>query len=81
MRTTQRKQTLVKLENQDQDDKFIAWLENSGFENVQNLTFDKLTTKVLVIENNIFFGTNATVLACFVNCDVTPITVEQFKKL
>ncbi len=80
MKATQRKQILVRLENKKSGEKFIKFLEEKGFSNVQNLTFDNLKVKVLVVDSDVFFSTNVTCLASLSSCGITPIRIEEFKQ-
>ena len=74
----QRKQFLVKLSDEEQGNKFIKFLENEGFENVHNISFEGLKIKVLVVGDEKFFGTNVTCLAALANKNIKPITIEEF---
>lgn len=75
----QRKQYLVKLTNSDEGKQFIDYLENNGFLNVHNITFDTLRIKVLVVDKSEFFSTNVTCLAALAGCGIKPITIDEFK--
>lgn len=75
----QRKQFLVKLENENKANKFIKYLENNGFLNVHNITFNKLRIKVLLVNKNEFFSTNITCLAALSNYGIKPISIDEFK--
>ena len=74
-----KKQALVKLANPIEGNDFIEYLEDKGFENVHNLTFENLRIKVLVVRKGEFFATNATCLAALANSGVRPISVNEFK--
>ena len=80
MKQTQRKQTLVKLESKTKGEAFIKWLEENGYSNVQNLSYDSLRIKILVVDSDskIFFGTNVTCLAILASSDIHPIDSENF---
>ena len=73
-----RKQFLVKLSDEEQGNKFIEFLENEGFVNVHNISFEGLKVKVLVVDDEKFFGTNVTCLAALANKNIKPITIEEF---
>ena len=74
----QRKQVLVKISNENEGNYFIQHLEKEGFLNVHNITFDKLRTKVLVIDRKKFFQINVTCLAALASCGIKPISVDEF---
>ena len=82
MKTTQREQILVKLENKEKGNDFILWLENNGYANVQNLNFDSLKIKVIVVDVNAktFFGTSVTSIACSVSSGNHPVSIANFKQ-
>lgn len=74
----QLKQTLVKLTNKNEGDSFIKFLENNGFSNIQNLSYDKLRIKVLVVDKKEFFGTNITCLSVLAMFGIKPIDTKHF---
>ena len=74
----QRKQFLVKLQDQSEGDNFIQYLENNGYSNVHNVSYDSLRIKVLVVDKNVFFSTNATCLAALSQSGIRPIGVDDF---
>ncbi len=76
----QNKQILVKFKDKNQGEKFIEFLEQKGFTNVHNTTYDKLRVKVLVIDTSTreFFGTNITCLAGLASCDIKPVSIDDF---
>ena len=74
----QRKQLIVKLPDEVKGNRFIKYLERNGFENVHELTYEKLRIKVLVIGDNEFFATNATCLAGLAQANLRPISIEDF---
>ena len=82
MKTEQRKQILVELENKEKGNDFILWLENNGYANVQNLNFDSLKIKVIVVDVNAksFFGTGVTCIACSVSSGNHPVSIDNFKQ-
>jgi len=75
----QRKQFIVKLENEKEGNRFIKYLEHNGFNNIHNVSFNRLKIKVLVIDNSIFFPTNATCLAALSSQRIKPISTDEFK--
>ena len=75
----QRKQFLVKLQNENEGNQFIEYLEYNGLVNVHNVCFDSLRIKVLVIDDEKFFSTNATCLAALASCGIKPIGTDEFK--
>ena len=74
----QLKQTLVKLIGKNEGDAFIKFLENNGFSNIQNLSYDRLKIKVLVVDKKEFFGTNVTCLSALAMFGIKPIDTKQF---
>ena len=70
---------IVKMENAKEGKLFFDYLEAQGFNNIQNLDYESLSTKVLVVNDSekYFFGINVTGLAAG---KPKLISVEQFKK-
>ena len=58
---------------------FISFLESRGLINIHNITFNKLTTKVLIVEDKKFFSANVTCLAIMARYGIKPISVNEFK--
>ena len=79
MNNSQRKQVLVKLTNDKEGKEFISFLESRGLINIHNITFNKLTTKVLIVEDKKFFSANVTCLAIMARYGIKPISVNEFK--
>ena len=75
----QRKQFLVKLQDKNDGNQFIEYLEYNGLVNVHNVCFDSLRIKVLVIHDKKFFSTNVTCLAALASCGIKPIGTDEFK--
>ena len=75
----QRKQYLVKLDNATNGNNFISYLEKNGFKNLQNLNYEDLRIKVLVIDQNKFFTTNVTCLSAAAMVGIKPISIDDFK--
>lgn len=75
----QRKQFLVKLQDENEGNQFIEYLEYNGLVNVHKVSFDSLRIKVLVIDSKKFFSTNVTCLAALASCGIKPISVNDFK--
>ena len=57
----------VRVENAKEKREAIAFWEERGFENVQNLTEENYHFPILIVEENYFFGTNTTCMACSVS--------------
>ena len=74
----QRRQFFVKLQDKNQGDQFIKYLESNGYENIHKLSFDNLRIKVVVIDNKVFFSTNATCLAALSQSGIRPISIDDF---
>lgn len=77
----QRKQFLVKLQNEEEGNRFIKYLEHKGLVNVHKISFNDLRIKVLVVEYKIFFSTNVTCLAALAGCGLKPLSIEDFMKI
>lgn len=56
-------QYLVKVGYEKERKERFQWLEERGYQNVQNLTDENYPYSVVVVENNRFFGGNATCFA------------------
>ena len=82
MKTTQREQIFVELENKEKGNDIILRLENNGYTNVQNLSFDSLKIKVIIIDvtAKTFFGTSVTSIACSVSSGNHPVSIDNFKQ-
>lgn len=74
----QRKQFIVKLENEKAGNKFIKFLEAHGFCNIHNINFDSLRIKILVIDDTVFFSTNTTCLAALSSLKIKPMSIKDF---
>ena len=74
----QRKQFLVKMQDKNEGDQFIQYLESNGCQNIHNISYDTMRIKVVVINNNVFFTTNATCLAAIAQAGVHPISVAEY---
>lgn len=81
MKHNQRKQVLVKLTNSKEGKEFIDYLENNGFINIHNISFDSLRVKVIVVDTDKFWSTNITCLAAVASCGIKPISIEEFKNI
>ena len=79
MKQTQRKQHLVKLNNEKEGNEFIEYLEQNGLINVQKILFQDLRIKVIVVDNEKFWATNATCLAALAGSKIYPISIDEFK--
>ena len=75
----QRKQFLVKLQDENEGNQFIEYLEYNGLVNVHKVSFDSLRIKVLVIDDKKFFSSNVTCLAALASCGIKPIGTDEFK--
>lgn len=76
----QRKQYLVKLDNSNEGRTFINYLEQNGFKNLQNLSYETLRIKVFVIQKYEFFTTNVTCLSAAAMVGIKPISIDEFKE-
>lgn len=74
----QRKQFLVKMQDKNEGDQFIQYLKSSGCENIHNISYDTMRIKVVVINDKVFFTTNATCLAALAQAGVHPMTVADY---
>ena len=80
MKEAQRKQHLIKLNDKKETEDFFKFLEQNSYKNIQNLSFESLRIKVVVVDHNQFFATNATCLAAAVTKGLRLISVKQFKQ-
>ena len=55
----------VCVDGEQEMKKAIAFLEEKGFKNIQNLTVENYHFPVLVVEYDYFLGTNTTCMACY----------------
>lgn len=79
MKETQRKQHLVKLNEKKETEDFFKFLEKNGYKNIQNISYESLRIKVVVIDRNQFFATNTTCLAAAATKGLKLISIKQFK--
>ena len=79
MKQTQRKQYLVKLNNAKEGNEFIEYLEQNGFDNIHNLSFESLRIKVIGVTDQKFGALSVTCLAALAGSKIYPISVEEFK--
>jgi len=79
MKQTQRKHHVVKLNNAKEGDEFIKYLEQNGFINVHNLSFENLRIKVIGVGDQKFGALSVTCLAALASSKIYPISVEEFK--
>ena len=78
MKSSQRKQAIVKLNNKEEGEIFIQQLEKFGLKNVHHITFENLRIKVLVVTHTEFFSINTTCLAALVSSGIKPISVDEY---
>ncbi len=79
MKQTQRKQHLVKLNNAKEGNEFIEYLEQNGFDNIHNLSFENLRIKVIGVTDKKFGAVSVTCLAALASSKIYPISVDEFK--
>ena len=74
------KQYLVSVRSQKDMERVILYLENNGYKNPQNLTAENYAFPVLVVDDERFFGTNATCMAASVSCGKRVVSFNEWLK-
>ena len=69
----------VRVKNAKEMQEAIAFLEEKGFENIQNLTAENYHFPILVVQYDYFYGTNTTCMACAATQGNKTLSFKEFQ--